>query len=140
RGGTRQQLHSRGGRRFAFSVLGIFIFPPEGDCQLIEFNDNGSGFLFAAIINALYYEAARLGERKSIAAPVHFSTFARHIGDLVEQETRTFFEECPSDLFLILDDAESLRGGRFRRELQLLCNLFRRKGWRAELGCPADTS
>jgi len=63
-----------------------------------------------------------------------------HIGDLVEQEARAFFGECPSDLFLILDDAESLRSGRFRREFQLLRDLFRRKGWRAELGCPAETS
>jgi hypothetical protein len=117
-----------------------FHLPPEGGCQLIEFNDNGSGCLFAAIINALYYEAARLGENKSIAAPVDFSTFTRHIGDLVEQEARAFFGECPSDLFLILDDAESLRSGRFRREFQLLRDLFRRKGWRAELGCPAETS
>ncbi len=117
-----------------------FHLPPEGGCQLIEFNDNGSGFLFAAIINALYYEAARFEEKQSIAAPVDFSTFTRHIGDLVEQEARAFFKECPSDLFLILDDAESLRGGRFRRELQLLCDVFRRNGWRAELGCPAETS
>src|ERR1022692_4759263 len=34
-----------------------FHLPPEGGSQLIEFNDNGSGLLFAAIINALYYEA-----------------------------------------------------------------------------------
>lgn len=117
-----------------------FHLPLEGGCQLIEFNDNGSGCLFAAIINAVYYEAARLGENKSIAAPVDFSTFARSIVDLVEQEARAFFGEWPGGLLLILDDAESLRGGRFRRELELLCDLFRRKGWRAELGCPAQTS
>jgi hypothetical protein len=117
-----------------------FHLAPDGGCQLIEFNDNGSGCLFAAVINALYYEAARLGETTSIAAPVDFSTFSRRIGDLVEQEARAFFGECPGELFLILDDAESLRGGKFRRELQLLCDLFRRRGWRAELGCPAQTS
>ena len=117
-----------------------FHLPPEGGCQLIEFNDNGSGFLFAAIINAVYYEKARLGEKQSIAAPMPFPTFARYIGDLVEQEARAFFEECPSDLFLVLDDAESLRSGKFRGELQLLRDLFRRRGWRAELGCPAETS
>jgi hypothetical protein len=32
-----------------------------------------------------------------------------------------------------------LRDGKFRRELGLLCHLFRRKGWSAELGCPAET-
>jgi len=39
-----------------------FHLPPEGGCQLIEFNDNGSGFLFAAIINDLYHEVATLGD------------------------------------------------------------------------------
>jgi len=42
-------------------------------------------------------------------------------------------------LFLILDDAQSLQQGKFRRELELLCDLFRRRGWRAELGFPAAT-
>jgi len=36
-----------------------FHLPPEGGCQLIEFNDNGSGFLFAAIINDLYHGVSR---------------------------------------------------------------------------------
>ncbi len=35
-----------------------FHLAPTGEWQLIEFNDNGSGFIFAAMINALYYEAA----------------------------------------------------------------------------------
>ncbi len=117
-----------------------FHLPPEGGCQLIEFNDNGSGFLFAAIVNALYYAAAKPGDNKSIAAPADLSIFVRHIGDLVEQEVRTYFKSCPDELLLVLDDAESLRSGRFRRELQLLCDLFRRRGWRAELGSPAETS
>jgi len=39
---------------------------------------------------------------------------------------------------LVLDDAESLQRGKFRKELQLLCDLLHRRGWRAELGCPAE--
>ncbi|MBI1866711.1 MAG: hypothetical protein HYS06_00130 [Methylocystis sp.] len=116
-----------------------FHLPPEGGWRLIEFNDNGSGFLFAAIINALYHEAARLAQEKGIAAPAPFAAFNQHIRDLVEQEARAFFDDCPKDLFLILDDAESLRQGKFRGELRLLCDLFRRQGWRSKLGCPAET-
>jgi len=116
-----------------------FHLPPEGESQLIEFNDNGSGFLFAAIINAVYHELAGLEQEEWIAAPAPLPAFNQHIGDLVEQEARAFFEECPADLFLILDDAESLQHGKFRRELQLLCDLLSRRGWRAELGCPAET-
>jgi hypothetical protein len=116
-----------------------FHLPPEGGCQLIEFNDNGSGFLFAAIINDVYHRVASLREEKSIVPPAQFSAFDRRIGDLVEQEAKSFFEQCPDDLFLIIDDAESLHRGKFRTELRLLCELFRRNGWRAELGCPAQT-
>ncbi|MGA3401262.1 MAG: hypothetical protein ABSC95_18765 [Acetobacteraceae bacterium] len=117
-----------------------FHLPPEGGCQLIEFNDNGSGFLFAAIINALYYDAARLEDKRSLAAPADIPTFTRHIGDLVEQESRGFFKGCSDGTLLVLDDADSLHHGRFRRELELLLDLFRHKGWRAELGPPAETS
>jgi len=117
-----------------------FHLPPEGGYQLIEFNDNGSGCLFAGIINALYYEAAGLDENQSIAPPVSVSTLTHHIEDLVEQEARAFFEAWPNGLFLILDDAASLREGRFRKELQLLRDLFRRKGWSADIGCPAETT
>ncbi len=115
-----------------------FHLPPGGGWQLIEFNDNGSGFIFAAIINALYYEATGLEQEKRVAAPARLPAFNQHIGDLVEQEAGEFFGVCPADLFLVLDDAESLRQGKFRRELQLLCDLLRRRGWRAELGCPAE--
>ena len=115
-----------------------FHLSPEGGWQLIEFNDNGSGFIFAAIINALYYEAAGLGEEQRIMAPARLPAFNQHIGDVVEQEARAFFGECPAGLFLVLDDAESLQHGKFREELQLLCDLLRRRGWRAGLGCPAE--
>ena len=80
--------------------------PPEGGYQLIEFNDNGSGFLFAAIMNDVYHRGANLGQEKSIAPPAQSSAFDRRIGDLVEQEARSFFEGCPDDLFLIIDDAD----------------------------------
>ena len=42
-------------------------------------------------------------------------------------------------MFLIIDDARSLHQGKFRRELQLLRDLFRRQGWRSEFGFPAAT-
>jgi len=114
-----------------------FHLPPEGGWQLIEFNDNGSGFIFAAIINALYYEAAGLGQER-IMAPARLPAFNQHIGDLVEREARAFFGEGPTGLFLVLDDAESLQQGKFRKELRLFCDLLRRRGWQAGLGCPAE--
>jgi hypothetical protein len=48
----------------------------------MEFNDNGSGFIFAAMINALYCEAAGLEQEKQIAAPDQVAAFKRRIGDL----------------------------------------------------------
>ena len=116
-----------------------FHLPPEGGCRLIEFNDNGSGFLFAAIINDLYYTAAGLGQQQSIAPPAELSAFNQRLGELVEQEARTVFENGTDALFLVLDDAESVQRGKFRAELRLLCDLFRRRGWRAEVGGPPET-
>ena len=104
-----------------------FHLPPGGGWQLIEFNDNGSGFIFAAIINAVYYEAAGLSQE--IVAPACLAAFSQHIGDLVAREASAFFGDCPAGLFLILDDAESLQQGRFRKELHLLRDLLRERGW-----------
>jgi hypothetical protein len=116
-----------------------FHLPPGGRCELIEFNDNGSGFLFSAIINALYYEAARLEESKSIAAPVSLPTFTEFIENVVEQEAGTFFQGQPTGALFILDDEESMRSGKFRNEHRLLSHLFQRKGWQAKIGCPVET-
>jgi hypothetical protein len=115
-----------------------FHLPPEGGCRLIEFNDNGSGFLFAAIINALYHEVVGLGQERQIATPAGLPAFEHHIADLIEREAKAFFGEGRADLFFVLDDADSLQQGKFRRELELLVELLRRRGWRAELGCPAE--
>jgi len=115
-----------------------FHLPPEGGCQLIEFNDNGSGFLFAAIINALYHEAAGLGCEQQIAAPARLPAFEQHIAGFMGREAKAFFGENPTKLCFVLDDADSLQQGKFRRELELLVELVRKRGWRAELGCPAE--
>lgn len=131
-------IAQRGKSEVCFFSAWDFHLPPEGTWQLIEFNDNGSGFLFAAIINALYYEAAGLQQEERIVAPARWPAFSQFIGDLVQQEARAFPGEGSEDSFLVLDDAESLQRGKFRRELELLCDLLRRRGWRAELGCPGD--
>jgi hypothetical protein len=115
-----------------------FHLPPEGGCWLIEFNDNGSGFLFAAIINALYDEVVGLGQEQQIATPASVPAFEQHIADLIEREAKAFFGEGTAGLFLVLDDADSLQQGKFRRELELLVELLRERGWRAELGSPAE--
>jgi hypothetical protein len=83
-----------------------FHLPPKDSWQLIEFNDNGSGFIFAAIINALYYETAGLEREKRIAPPVRLPVFKQRVRDFVEREARAFFGECPRGVCLILDDPE----------------------------------
>ena len=115
-----------------------FHLPAEGGCLLIEFNDNGSGLLFAAIINDLYHEMAGLGGEKSIVPPARFAAFNARIGDLVEREAKSLPEQDPDSLYLILDDAESLQHGKFRTELRLLRDLFRQRSWPTELAFPAE--
>jgi len=115
-----------------------FHLAPTGEWQLIEFNDNGSGFILAAIINALCYEAAGLEQEKRIAAPDQVAAFKRRIGDLVEGEAVAFFKKYPDDLFLVLDDAESLQRVKFFQELQLLNDLFCQRGWQSEIAGPSE--
>ena len=123
-----------------FSAWDFHLPPDRPDrWQLIEFNDNGSGFLFAGLIDRLFYELSGLGERRDIEPPLAFPAFADHVLGLVEREARAFFGEVPRGLFLVLEDAESLERGKFQRELSLLRDLFRGRGWKAEIACPAET-
>ncbi len=116
-----------------------FHLPPKGGFQLIEFNDNGSGFLFASIINALYYEAEASGRESPIAMPASISAFRARIAGLVEREAIAFFGRRPDGLVLVLDDPQSLRSGKFRDEHRLLCDVLGERGWQAAVGSPFET-
>ncbi len=130
---------ARGRRReVCFFSAWDFHLPPEGEFQLIEFNDNGSGFLFAAIINALFYEAAGLAREAGITPPAAASAFGEAIAGFVEREATAFFGERPPGLLLIVDDPESLRSGKFRGELRLLRGLLGDRGWGAAIASPAE--
>ncbi len=108
--------------------------------QLIECNDNGSGFLFAALMNRVYYEVSGLGQRRAVETPAPFSMLARRVASMIRKEAERFFGELPRGLLLILDDAESLQRGKFRHELILLRDLCRRDGWKTVIASPSDTS
>lgn len=116
-----------------------FHLPPDHpeDWRLIEFNDNGSGFLFAAIINRLYYELTG-ASKEALEAPPSISAFGEQVLTMIEREVRAFFDAWPEGLFLILDDAEALAHGRFRTEHELLAQLFRRRGWGAATAAPGE--
>lgn len=116
-----------------------FHLPPDRpeDWRLIEFNDNGSGFLFAAVINRLYYELAA-ALKKALVAPPSIPAFGERLLAMIEHEVRAFFDTWPQGLFLILDDAEALAHGRFRSEHELLAQLFRQRGWEAAIAAPTD--
>ncbi len=104
---------------------------------LIECNDNGSGFLFAALINRLYYEKART-TLVHVREPPPFDVLAAQIAVMIDRETRAFFGGRPRGLLLVLDDDASLQRGKFRAELELLRDLCRRNTWTAEVGAPAE--
>ncbi|MCS6925561.1 MAG: hypothetical protein NZ578_06625 [Candidatus Binatia bacterium] len=115
-----------------------FHLSPEQGWQLIECNDNGSGFLFAGLINRLFYDLANLGACGTVDPPPTVEAFTAHVVDMIRREAVAFFGTLPDGLFLILDDAESLRQGKFRRELFLLRDLLRAQGWQAAVGVPAQ--
>ena len=120
-----------------------FHLPPErpDSFQLIECNDNGSGMMFAAILNRLHYELSGIGERCALEAPPSVAAFGQRVLGMIRTEVRAFSEGLPSSgLVLILDEAESLSDGKFRHEHLLLRDLCRRAGWRAETGTPTETA
>jgi hypothetical protein len=126
-------------REVCFFSAWDFHLPPEGGFQLIEFNDNGSGFLFASLINALFYESAELGREKGIAPPASISAFRARVAGLVEREAQAFFGRRPDGLVLVLDDDESLRAGKFRGEHSLLRDLLGERGWPAAIASASET-
>jgi len=113
-----------------------FHLPPDDDWWLIEVNDNGSGVIFAALINRIFYETFR---PEAAEAPPTWADFTALVADMARSEASAFFGAMPQGLFVILEDPEALRKGRFRQELVLLRDLFRGVGWRSELASPAET-
>jgi hypothetical protein len=113
-----------------------FHLSPEQGWQLIECNDNGSGFLFAAVINHLYYEISDLAQESAIERPPVMDAFGKEIAAMIEREAKDFFGVVPDGLFLVLETIDMLRIGKFYQELIMLRNLLRRRGWHSEIGSP----
>jgi hypothetical protein len=115
-----------------------FHLSPEQGWQLIECNDNGSGFLFAALINRLFYELSDLGQDRGIEEAPTMGAFTEQLATLIEREAKEFFGALPDGLFFVLDTSDTLRGGKFYREFILLRDLLRHRGRHSEIGTPDD--
>ncbi len=115
-----------------------FHLSPEQGWQLIECNDNGSGFVFAGMINRIFYELSDVGQCETLEPPPPVSVITEHIANMVRREGEAFFGSFPEGVFLILDDAESLQKGKFRQELLLLRDVFRVRGWHSAIGSPEE--
>lgn len=117
-----------------------FHLPPDAPeaPQLIECNDNGSGFWIAALVNRVYHEVAGLGSRADLEPPMDVNVAERCVLEMVAREMRGFFDGEPAGLALVLDDAESLRDGRFRCELERLRAVLRAAGRAVELAAPEE--
>ena len=115
-----------------------FHLPPEGPWQVIEFNDNGSGLLYAGLINESFHALMEPSGQATLEAPPPAADLARRIKQMVRQEAEGFFGAMPRGLFLILDEPEALERGKFRPEMEMLRDLFREEGWPAEVGSTAE--
>ncbi|MGZ5114385.1 MAG: hypothetical protein ACXWBV_18215, partial [Usitatibacter sp.] len=65
-----------------------FHLPPERPdrFQLIECNDNGSGMMFAAIVNRLFYELCAVGERRALEEPPSVAAFGQRVLGMIRTE------------------------------------------------------
>ncbi len=63
-----------------------FHLPPEraDRFQLIECNDNGSGMMFAAILNRLYYELSGVGECCALETPPSVPAFGGRVRGMID--------------------------------------------------------
>ena len=113
-----------------------FHISPEQGWQLIECNDNGSGFLFAAVINHLYYELSDITQVSAIEPPPGMDAFGERLAAMIEREAKDFFGVVPDGLFLVLETTDMLPSGKFYQELILLRDLMLRRGWHSEIGSP----
>jgi hypothetical protein len=125
-------------REVCFFTAWDFHLSPEGGWQLIECNDNGSGFLFAALINRLFYELSDLARSHTVEEPLSVGAFTHQLSTFIERESKEFFGSLPDGLILVLDTSDTLRSGKFYREFILLRDLLRSHGWCSEIGTPAD--
>lgn len=123
-----------------FSAWDFHVASDRGEWKLIEVNDNGSGFLFAALLNRRRYELCGLASDARLEAPLDVSSFTERLVGMIRAEAESFFGAPLRDAVLILDDADSLEKGRFRDELTMLRNVCRAAGWRAEIAAPAETT
>ena len=115
--------------RFARSEVCFFTawdfhLSPEQGWQLIECNDNGSGFLFAALINRLFYELSNLAQERAIEEPPSMDAFREQLAFFIEREANEFFGALPDGLFFVLETSGTLRSGKFYREFILLSRSF----------------
>jgi hypothetical protein len=125
-------------REICFFTAWDFHLSPEQGWQLIECNDNGSGFLYAALINRLFYEFSDLTTASAVVPPPKVTAFANCVAGFIERECSEFFGAIPQGLFVIIETAEALAGGKFYQEFLLLRELLRERGLRAEIATPGD--
>jgi len=125
-------------REVCFFSAWDFHLSPEGGWHLIECNDNGSGFLFAALINRLFYELSDFAPDHTVEEPVSLDAFTDQLSTFIEREIKEFFASPLDGLVLILDTSDTLRSGKFYREFILLRDLLRSHGWCSVIGTPAD--
>lgn len=135
---SRPELLRPGKREVCFFSAWDFHLPPDGPWQVIEFNDNGSGLLYAGLINHAMYELLSPEERQTVAPPLSIEELRTNLKHMVRREATEFFGSIPDGLFLILDDPESLQRGKFLGEMEMLHALLNEDGLTAEVGAVTD--
>ena len=115
-----------------------FHLPPDGPWQVIEFNDNGSGLLYAGFINEGFHALLEPDRQAALEAPPTAAELRERIKHMVRREAEGFFGAFPDGLFLILDEPEALERGKFGGEMEMLGELFREQGWPAAVASTAE--
>ena len=136
-GSSGQRVPTRR-REVCFFSAWDFHLPPDGPWQVIEFNDNGSGLLYAGLINETFHALLDPDRQALLETPPSAAALRQHIKQMVRREAEEFFGAVPDGTFLILDEPEALDRGKFGGEMGMLRDLFREEGWAAEVASTAE--
>jgi len=88
------------------------------------------------LINSVFYDLSDRTTASAYLPPPTFAAFANRLAGFIERECREFFGAIPQGLFVIVETAAALAGGKFYQEFLLLRELLRARGRRAEIAAP----
>ena len=126
------------GRRSVSSAPGTSICPPTARGRSSSSTTTARAFFSPASSTSTTTRSWNRSARRSSKPRRRPPELGQHVIRMVRREAEGFFGAMPEGLFLILDEPDALERGKFQGEMDMLRELFRGEGWRAEVASTAE--